>query len=154
MKELYGYDYAKTCPLIYALTVVGARWKLPIVWYLTEEDGLHYNELRRRVQGITDTALARNLHELEDDGGRARGIRCEHGELEEAPVFFVPYRARRKRTRQTPLPVLVPFARVERRELLHLAFGERKIPHGEVLRDVRGIPAPRNGDVTAVFALF
>ena len=68
MKELYGYDYAKTCPLIYALTVVGARWKLPIVWYLTEEDGLHYNELRRRVKGITDTALARCLHELEDDG--------------------------------------------------------------------------------------
>ena len=45
MKELYGYDYAKTCPLIYALTVVGARWKLPIVWYLTEEDGLHYNAI-------------------------------------------------------------------------------------------------------------
>ena len=87
MKELYGYDYAKTCPLIYALTVVGARWKLPIVWYLTEEDGLHYNELRRRVQGITDTALARNLHELEDDGGRARGIRCEHGDLKNPPFF-------------------------------------------------------------------
>ena len=68
MKELYGYDYAKTCPLIYALTVVGARWKLPIIWYLTEEDGLHYNELRRRVKGITDTALARSLHELEEDG--------------------------------------------------------------------------------------
>ena len=68
MKDLYGYDYAKTCPLIYALTVVGARWKLPIVWYLTEEDGLHYNELRRRVQGITDTALSRCLHELEEDG--------------------------------------------------------------------------------------
>ena len=48
---------------------------------------------------------------------------------------------------RTPLPVLVPFASVERGELLHLAFGERKIPHGEVLRDVRGIPAPRNGDI-------
>ena len=46
----------------------GARWKLPIVWYLTEEDGLHYNELRRRVKGITDAALARCLHELENDG--------------------------------------------------------------------------------------
>ncbi|MBQ3670883.1 MAG: helix-turn-helix transcriptional regulator [Treponema sp.] len=68
MKELYGYEYSKTCPLVYALTVVGARWKLPIIWYLTEEDGLHYNELRRRVQGITDTALARALHELENDG--------------------------------------------------------------------------------------
>ena len=60
------------CSGLYALTVVGARWKLPIVWYLTEEDGLHYNELRRRVQGITDTALARNLHELEDDGSIMR----------------------------------------------------------------------------------
>ena len=37
MKELYGYEYSKTCPLVYALTVVGARWKLPIIWYLTED---------------------------------------------------------------------------------------------------------------------
>ena len=30
---------------------------------------------------------------------------------------------------------------------LHLAFGESKIPHGEVLGDVGGVAAPRNSEV-------
>ena len=50
------------------------------------------------------------------------------------------------------LPILVSSPRVQRGEPLHLAFGERKIPHGEVLGDVGGGAAPRNSEVcTLIF---
>lgn len=59
----------RRCPIVYALGVIGSKWKMPIVYQLTLEDGLHYNELRRRLQGgITNTTLTRALRELEAEG--------------------------------------------------------------------------------------
>ena len=34
----------------------------------SEEDGLHYNELKRRVHGVTNTMLTKCLRELEEKG--------------------------------------------------------------------------------------
>lgn len=38
------------------------------LWYLMLKDGQHYNELKRTVEGITNTMLTRSLRELEEDG--------------------------------------------------------------------------------------
>jgi len=60
--------YNDKCPILYALKIIGQKWKLPILWYLMDHDGIHYNELRRKVIGITNTMLTRCLRELEEDG--------------------------------------------------------------------------------------
>ena len=54
------------------MDLIGSRWKLPILWNLTREGSLHYAELGRRIEGITNTMLTRALRELERDGLVAR----------------------------------------------------------------------------------
>jgi DNA-binding HxlR family transcriptional regulator len=57
-------SYATRCPLIYALEIIGQKWKLPIMWYLFENDFTRYNELKRKVKGITNMMLTKSLKEL------------------------------------------------------------------------------------------
>ena len=57
--------YETKCPIIYALDIVGQKWKLPIMWYLFENETTRYNELKRRVKGITYMMLTKSLQELE-----------------------------------------------------------------------------------------
>jgi DNA-binding HxlR family transcriptional regulator len=54
------------CPLIYALEIIGQKWKLPIMWYLFDNDFTRYNELKRKVKGITNMMLTKSLKELEE----------------------------------------------------------------------------------------
>ncbi|MDY3678239.1 MAG: helix-turn-helix domain-containing protein [Actinomyces urogenitalis] len=56
------------CPVLYALSIIGQKWKLPIIWYLHENEFTRYNELKRRIPGITGVMLAKSLRELEEDG--------------------------------------------------------------------------------------
>ena len=58
--------YDIKCPLIYALEIIGQKWKLPIMWYLFENDFTRYNELKRKVKGITNMMLTKSLKELEE----------------------------------------------------------------------------------------
>lgn len=60
------YEDNVKCPLLYALDIIGQKWKLPIIWSLSECDTMRYNELKRKVVGITDTMLIKSLKELED----------------------------------------------------------------------------------------
>lgn len=62
------YDSETECPIIYALNIVGAKWKLPIMWYVLENKTIRYNELKRQVKGITNTMLTKSLRELEEHG--------------------------------------------------------------------------------------
>lgn len=55
------------CPVLYALDIVGQKWKLPILWYL-HKGSIRYNELKRRVTGITNIMLTKSLRELEEAG--------------------------------------------------------------------------------------
>lgn len=62
-------DASGPCPFLYAMSLVGQKWKMPIIWYIARSDGpIRYNELRREVSGITPTMLAKCLSELERDG--------------------------------------------------------------------------------------
>lgn len=54
------------CPILYALGLVGQKWKLPLLWYLHEKPTTRFNELKRRVPGISNLMLTKSLRELED----------------------------------------------------------------------------------------
>lgn len=58
--------YEKRCPVIYALDIVGQKWRLPIMWYLARTEPARYNELKRKIKGITNMMLTKNLKELEE----------------------------------------------------------------------------------------
>ena len=61
--------YETECPILYAMNLIGQKWKLPILWYLAdaEHQTLRYRELERKVVGITATMLTKCLRELEQD---------------------------------------------------------------------------------------
>ena len=59
--------YKEKCPILYAMSIIGAKWKIPILWHLAHYKILHYNELKRHLNGITNTVLTRCLRELEQD---------------------------------------------------------------------------------------
>lgn len=56
------------CPLSSALKVIGGKWKIPIICSLYNDGPTRYNELRRKIKGVTNTMLAFSLKELEGDG--------------------------------------------------------------------------------------
>ena len=58
----------KKCPILHTLSIIGQKWKLPIIWYLHEKENTRYNELKRRIPGITNIMLTKSLRELEDSG--------------------------------------------------------------------------------------
>jgi len=61
--------YETECPILYAMEIIGQKWKLPILWYIAdaEKQTLRYRELERKVVGITATMLTKCLRELEAD---------------------------------------------------------------------------------------
>ena len=56
------------CPLSGALKLIGGKWKIPILCALHQDGPTRYNELKRKIRGITNTMLAGCLRELEADG--------------------------------------------------------------------------------------
>ena len=56
------------CPLGSALKIVGGKWKIPILCALQQDGTTRYNELKRKIKGITNTMLASSLKELEEVG--------------------------------------------------------------------------------------
>lgn len=59
--------YETKCPIIYALDIVGQKWKLSIMWYLFQNESTRYNELKRKINGITNMMLTKSLKELEEN---------------------------------------------------------------------------------------
>ena len=61
--------YGTECPILYAMKIIGQKWKLPVLWYISdsEKQTLRYKELERKVVGITATMLTKCLRELEAD---------------------------------------------------------------------------------------
>ncbi|MBF8969985.1 MULTISPECIES: helix-turn-helix domain-containing protein [unclassified Streptococcus] len=61
-------SFTGECPILYSMKIIGSKWKVPILWQLMLEDGLHYNQLKRKVGNITNTMLTKSLRELEEAG--------------------------------------------------------------------------------------
>ncbi len=53
------------CPLTFALNIIGKKWRLPIIWALSKNEFMRYNELKRVIDGITNMMLTQTLKELE-----------------------------------------------------------------------------------------
>ena len=54
-----------TCPLTFALILIGGKWRLPIIWALNKNRTMRYNELKKSIHGITNMMLTQSLKELE-----------------------------------------------------------------------------------------
>lgn len=55
------------CPLTTAQNAVAGRWKIVILWHLSEKT-TRFNELLRMMPGISKGILTKQLRELEEDG--------------------------------------------------------------------------------------
>lgn len=57
----------KTCiGLKAAMSALGGKWKITIIFVLNRFKTLRYSDLKRKIPDITGTMLAKSLHELED----------------------------------------------------------------------------------------
>lgn len=56
------------CPLSTVMDSIGGKWKIRILCSLQQDGSTRYNELKRKIDGITNTMLASSLKELERDG--------------------------------------------------------------------------------------
>ncbi|WP_099468067.1 winged helix-turn-helix transcriptional regulator [Konateibacter massiliensis] len=52
-------------PFEYALSLIGGKWKLNILFWLWRKDIMRYNELKKALCGITHKMLSNQLKELE-----------------------------------------------------------------------------------------
>jgi DNA-binding HxlR family transcriptional regulator len=55
------------CPVEDTLRVIAGRWKVVVLYYLFEGPQ-RFNELQRKLGGITQRTLTKQLRELESDG--------------------------------------------------------------------------------------
>jgi DNA-binding HxlR family transcriptional regulator len=62
------------CPLTAALTAIGGKWKLIVVYWLSERPR-HFAGLRRLIPGISQKVLTEQLRELMDEGIVSRNPR-------------------------------------------------------------------------------
>lgn len=53
------------CPVKYALDLLNGKWKLRIIWELNQQGTIRFNELQRRLKGISSVMLSKTLEELE-----------------------------------------------------------------------------------------
>ncbi|MBU2703365.1 DNA-binding HxlR family transcriptional regulator [Sporomusaceae bacterium BoRhaA] len=67
MKDVKPVHFNK-CAVIHALEIIGGKWRLPIIWELSAQESMRYNELKRHLNGITNIMLTRALRGLEKHG--------------------------------------------------------------------------------------
>lgn len=56
------------CPLQKAMDILGGKWKTSLICSLAVDGATRYNDLKRRMGGISNTMLAKSLKELEEAG--------------------------------------------------------------------------------------
>ena len=73
----YDCPCLEKCPLNYAMSIIGGKWKMQILCALNNQGTLRYNQLRRKMDKISNTALAAALKELEEEGLVTRKVYME-----------------------------------------------------------------------------
>lgn len=56
------------CPVIPVIEMLQGKWKLQIIYELCIKSPLRFGELKKLLNGITNTMLTNSLRELENDG--------------------------------------------------------------------------------------
>ena len=59
---------ARCLPMSLLQGMLGGKWKLEILWYVSFYRMQRFGELTRRLEGITQSTLTKQLRELERDG--------------------------------------------------------------------------------------
>lgn len=59
--------FKEACPLTYSLSLIGQKWKIPILYYLALHGTLRYSKLKRMNKGVTNIMLTKALRELESE---------------------------------------------------------------------------------------
>lgn len=54
--------------------VISGKWKILIIWYISAYKIQRFNELQKRLDGITQSTLTKQLRELEADGFIVRKV--------------------------------------------------------------------------------
>jgi DNA-binding HxlR family transcriptional regulator len=75
-KTARSYDCAPGCPVEATLDLIGGKWKCVILFHL-QDGALRFNVLRRRLTGITQRMLTKQLRELEQVGLITRRVYAE-----------------------------------------------------------------------------
>ena len=64
------------CPVTKAMNIIGGKWKIPIIFNLAEQT-YRFGELKRKLPGITQQMLSKQLKELEDHNMVSRKVYAE-----------------------------------------------------------------------------
>ena len=59
---------ARCVPMASLQAVLGGKWKILILWYVSFYKVQRFGQLLRRLDGITQSSLTKQLRELEADG--------------------------------------------------------------------------------------
>lgn len=62
------------CSVEITLRLIGAKWKILILWELMLTPTLRHGELKRRIPGVTAKMMVQQLRELEMDGLLTRTV--------------------------------------------------------------------------------
>ena len=65
------------CPMPDIAKLIGGKWKLIILQILIFKGMQRFNELRRQIDGVTQTMLTSQLRSLESDGLVSRKVYAE-----------------------------------------------------------------------------
>lgn len=65
---------ARCVPMSMLQSVLGGKWKILILWYVSFYKVQRFGELMRRIDGITQSTLTKQLRELETAGFLHREI--------------------------------------------------------------------------------
>lgn len=65
---------ARCVPMTSVQAVLGGKWKILILWYIAFYKVQRFGQLMRRLDGITQSSLTKQLRELEQDGFLHREI--------------------------------------------------------------------------------
>ena len=66
----------RNCGVVYALTLIGGRWK-PTILFCLLHGRMRYSQLLKTIPGISERMLAAQLRELEKDGLVKRTVFAE-----------------------------------------------------------------------------
>ncbi len=55
-------------------SIISGKWKILIIWYISTYEKQRFNELQRKLDGITQATLTKQLRELEIDGVISRKV--------------------------------------------------------------------------------
>lgn len=64
MKEKNNYN---KCGFYYTLNLISGKYKMSIVYLLSRNEIIRYNELKRMIEGVSFKTLTKALKELEND---------------------------------------------------------------------------------------